>query len=145
MVEETASLAESMNPEWRGVGRKILGIGGETFPPQEEGRIATLRKVVDGEPYAMFALARELISDADIDPQMREYAGTLVCMHSIVVLKAHAVDPAASREKELMEILETIGQPIISMLSADLEMIAKRSPYESVRTTARAMLDHISP
>jgi hypothetical protein len=141
MAEETALLADSLNPEWRGIARKILGIGGAQFDAEDEARIATMRKVIDGEPYAMFALAREMLDGEELEPAMRERAGTLVCIHSIVVLKQHAADPAASREKELMEILEVIGQPIISMLSADLELIARRSPYENVRSAARAVLD----
>lgn len=141
MVEETALLAESMNPEWRGVARKILGICGDDFGPENEARIATMRKVVEGDPYAMFALAREMVEDDEVDGSMRVCAGALVCMHSIVVLKQHAVDPSSSREKELMEILESIQPPITRLLGDDLIIIARRSPYENVRSAAKAIVD----
>ncbi len=141
MVEEAALLAESMNPEWRGVARKILGISGGEFEPEQEARIATMRKVVDGDPYAMFALARGMVEDDEVDGDMRVRAGALVCMHSIVVLKQHAADPASSGEKELMEILESLMPPIAGMLCGDLAVIARRSPYENVRSAAKAIVD----
>ncbi len=141
MVEEAALLAESMNPEWRGVARKILGISGGDFGPENEARIATMRKVVDGEPYAMFALAREMVADDEVDGGMRVAAGALVCMHCVFTLKQHAADPAASGEKELMEVLESIPGPIAGLVGDDLAIIARRSPYEDVRSAAKALVD----
>ena len=143
MLMEAASLAESLNPDWRLAGRKILGIEDGQLLPPDESRIATMKMVIDGDHYAMFALAREMVMDDEVEGTMRVYAGALVSMHSIVALKLHAIEPSkGAGEKELMEALECISSPLAALLADDLAIIARRSPYENVRSVAKAMIDH---
>jgi hypothetical protein len=142
MLTKAALLAESLNPDSRLAGRKILGIGEGQLGPYDESRIATMRRVVDGEPYAMFVLAREMVMDEEVVGTLRVYAGALVSMHSIMAVKLHAIDPSkGAGETELMESLECISPPVVTLLADDLAVISRKSPYESVRSTAKAMID----
>ncbi len=144
MAEESALLAESLDPEFRKVGRRILGITNAEFDAEQEARIATIIKVIDGDPRAMFALACQMVEDDEVDGPMKAYAATLMTLHAIVSLRTHAGDPQGEAdEAELMKSLEMLPPPIAPMIFDELSLISRKSPFEGVRTAARAVLDQM--
>ncbi len=143
MATESAFLAESLDPEFRRVGRKILGIEDSRFDEAQERRIATIIKVIEGDPKAMFALACNMVEGGEAEGEMKAFAATLLTLHAIIALRAHAGDPQGGDEGELMKSLELLPPPIGPMIYEELYAISRRSRFEDVRSAAKAMLDQM--
>ncbi len=145
MARESALLAESLDPSFRSVGRTILGIEHARFDEEQEARIATIIKVIDGDARAMFALSCQMLAGEEIDDEMRAYAATLATLHAISALRAHASDlHGLADESELVKSIEMLPPPIAPMIQDELSLISRKSPFEGVRIAARAVLDQMS-
>jgi hypothetical protein len=142
LAVETAIMAESLHPEVRATGRRILGIWDDALEPGLEEKAQAMKKAVDGNPDALYALAKEMLGDDEVGGEMGAFAMALLCMQSIVSIKQHAIEPSSGpRESELLWMLETLGPSVVEAVGEDLELIAKKSPFKSVKKAARAVLE----
>jgi hypothetical protein len=147
LLLETAMMASSLVPEHRTAARKILGVG--DFPGAEIlldrdtlKRIKSVRKVIEGDNKITDAFAREIIKDEEVDnEELKKKAAKLVNTSSVAMIRRHVSNPwRGPKEKELLEALESLDERVIAPMKDDLEQLAEKSPYESVKRAAMALL-----
>lgn len=144
LLVETALMANSWDPGNRTAGRMALGATDAAKPVrlsrENLARTRTLRRALDGHKPALESLARELVADQDVAEGVRGIAAKLLSASSIVLIKEHIANPRRGRERELVDALESLDSRVIAPIVEDLEALARRSPYESVKRAALAVL-----
>lgn len=134
---EAVAMSNSLDPEWRAVARKIFGIEKKQFDPVQEIMISNLKGAVEGNERKIYTLAKSMMENGDIDDKMKLMSASIVCMHSIYLIKQHAESPnIGPTEEELVELIEGLLPSLVPILLDDLKRISKESPYVDVKRSA---------
>lgn len=150
LLLETAGMANSLVPEHRLAARSILGAPDFVkydvkLDKDTTKRVRSMRKVLDGNNKLTDAFAREIVKDNDVDnEELKKIAAKVVSVSSVVLIKRHIRNPVAGpKENELIEALESLDEKLIPPMQDELKQLAKKSPYESVKRAAMAILERI--
>lgn len=150
LLNETAAMANSLVPEARLAARKILGatdfmkfdvqLDGETLK-----RVRSIRKVIDGNNKLTDLFAKEILKDKDVENEgLKKIAAKLISVRSVVLIKKHIRNPRTGpKEQELIEALESLDEKLVAPMHDELKQLARRSPYESVKRAAMAILERM--
>ncbi|HSB47180.1 MAG TPA: hypothetical protein VLD37_04135 [Candidatus Bilamarchaeum sp.] len=148
MMHETALTADCLLPEARQTARAILGIGDVAKPKIEfdddaRKHIRTMRMVLDGNKRAIDAMATEIFKNGgEEDEDVKTNVAKLVNAKSILLLKTHVSNPERGpKEQELLDALENLDSSVIGPMRKDIESIVRKTPYESVKRAAMAVLE----
>jgi hypothetical protein len=150
LLVETAEMANSWVPEYRAVARRILGTNDFVKMDVQLDRdtmkkVRSLKKVIGGNNKLTDAYAREVVKDKEVESDnMKKIAAKLVSVGSAVLIRRHIKNPRTGpKEQELVEALESLDEKLVAPMHEELKQLARKSPYESVKRAAMAILERI--
>lgn len=145
LLLETAKMANSWDPFHRTAARRALRtfdiIPFSRLDRESWHRLRKLKRALDGHTPSVDFLARELAKDDGTPPKMKSTAAKLISVNCVLKIKEHVSDPYSVKERELVEALESIDFRVVAPIREELEHIANKSPYESCKRLAMALLE----